>query len=191
MNDAEWSKLRDLWQQEKGQLPSDLQRYARKQARWLLVANILFWVLVAGECGFALRLLVHPRSGPARWDGWVILGTVGLLGAWFASMQRRLWPKPLEIPSEMLARFERHMSRNVEAAWIGAGGFLVLSLFVLIKKAILSGGVGILWGTSQTVFLQPLIGLLLLVFWPRWVTHRTQKRRNQFKAWREELGDPS
>src|ERR1700723_2582256 len=105
MNDAEWLKLRELWQQERGHLPPDLQRYARKHARGLWTENLLFWTIVAGECALALRLLVHERNATARLDAWVILGLVALMSAWFVGKQRRLWPKPLEIPSEMLARF--------------------------------------------------------------------------------------
>jgi hypothetical protein len=189
MNDAEWLKLRDLWQQEKGNLPPDLQRYAQKQARGLWRENITFWTIVAGECVFAVRLLIHESRAPARLDAWVILGTVSLASGWFVTKQRHLWPRPLEIPSEMLARLERNLSRSEVSAWVGAGGFLALSLFVLIQGATLKGGMGNLWNGAKLFLLPAFIALLTLAIWPRWVARRAQLRRKRIKIWREELGD--
>ena len=190
MNDAEWLKLRELWQQEKGHLPPDLQRYARRQARGLWTENIIFWTIVAGECALATWLLVHERNAPARLDAWVILGVVSLMSAWFMSKQRRLWPEPLEIPSEMLARFERHLSRSEVSVWIGSGVFLGVSLFALVQGVALAGSVGNLWLRAKLLFLQAFIALATLALWPRWVVNRARLGRKRIRRWREEIGDP-
>jgi hypothetical protein len=191
MNDAEWLKLRELWQQERGQLPPDLQRYAQKHARGLWRENLLFWTIVAGECALALRLLVHERNATARLDAWVILGLVLLMSAWFVGKQRRLWPKPLEIPSEMLARFDRHLSRSEVGVWIGAGVFVAGSLFAVIQGVMLRGGLGNLWGSSKILFVQAVVALLTVAILPRWVARRARLGRERIRTWREEIGEAS
>jgi len=191
MNDAEWLKLRELWQQEKGQLAPDLQRYAQRQVRGLWRENIIFWAIIAGECAVALWLLVHARNATVKLNAWVILAVVALMSAWFVTMQRRLWPKPLEIPSEMLARFDRQLSLSQVSVWIGAGVFVAGSLSALIQGVMLRGGVGHLWLTSKLLFLQTAVALVTLALLPRWVARRARLGRKRIKTWREEIGEAS
>jgi len=189
MNDAEWLKLRELWQQEKGQLPAGLQRYAQRQVRGLWTENLIFWTIVAGQCALAFRLLVHDRNATARLDALVILGLVALMSAWFVGKQRGLWPKLLEIPSEMLVRFDRQLSRSEVGVWLGAGVFVAGSLFAVIQGATLGGGLENLWSTSKVLFLQAFVALLTLAIVPRWVIRKARQQRKPIRVWRDEVGD--
>jgi hypothetical protein len=114
---------------------------------------------------------------------------VSLMTAWFVSKQSRLWPKPLEIPSEMLARFDRHLSLSALSVWVGAAVFLAVSLFAVIQGATLSGGLGKLWLTSKPLFLQLLVAGVTLAILPRWAARRARLGRKRIRAWREELGE--
>jgi hypothetical protein len=189
MNDAEWLKLRELWQQEKGNLPPELQRAAQKQVRGLWWDNLIFWTIVAGLCAFAVRLLVHWNNPTARLDAWVILGVVSLQSVWFVGKQRGLWPKPLEIPSEMLARFDRHLSRSEASAWIGASVFAAVSLFAVVQGATLSGGLENLWMRQKLLLLQAIVALITFAILPRRVIRKARQTRKRIRAWREEVGD--
>jgi hypothetical protein len=189
MNDAEWLKLRELWQQEEGNLPPELQRAAKKQVRGLWRENLIFWTIVAGECAIALRLLVHEHNATASIDAWVILGLVAVMSAWFVGKQRGLWPKPLEIPSEMLSRFDRNLSRSEVSVWIGAGVFVAGSLFAVIQGATLSGGLENLWMRQKLLFVQALVALLTFAIVPRLVIRKARQQRKRIRVWRDEVGD--
>ncbi len=189
MNDTEWLELRELWQQEKGNLPPELQRAAQKQVRGLWRENLILWTIVAALCAFALWLLTHEHNPTARLDAWVILGVVSLQSAWFVGKQRGLWPKPLEIPSEMLDRFDRNLSRSEASVWIGAGVFAAVSLFAVVQGAMLSGGLENLWMRQKLLFLQAFLATVTLAIVPRRVIRKARQQRKRIRAWRDEVGD--
>jgi peptidoglycan/LPS O-acetylase OafA/YrhL len=183
MTDAEWTSWQSSWTGASGPLP-DVRARTRKEVRVHRLANLTFFVLIAGTLALALPSMMAAPEPEVRWIGVLVVGFFAAMSIGYLLIQRGIALANTGNPREALAFLERRLRVERLTAHLVRWVYAVLCIAFLFIFPQLVAQHEKPWLEKAITY--PCMALVFVVTFtsPWWVARRNRKHQQEIDRWR-------